>query len=164
MEPYIGELKIFAFGMIPKYWAACDGQLLAINTNQELFSVIGTQYGGNGMTTFALPDLRGRAAMHEKTVGQVGGSTGTTLKGNNLAPHVHTLMATTVAIDQSVPTNGVLGKATEFMYATEHNVGVKMAEGTITGPTGGSEPISNMQPYLGLSVCIALKGIYPPKN
>jgi microcystin-dependent protein len=165
MEPYIGELKIYAFDLIPKDWAACNGQLIDINANRPLFSIIGTQYGGNGMTNFALPDLRGRAPMHGKTVGQKFGANATTLIGDNLAPHVHGLNASTEAIDTSTAANSLLGKSVEqLQYASQKGFGVRMAEGSISGPFGAGVPVNNMQPYLGLSICIALKGIMPSKG
>jgi microcystin-dependent protein len=158
MEPYIGELKIFAFEFIPRDWAACNGQLIEIKANQPLFSILGTQYGGNGVTNFALPDLRGRAPMHDKPVGQKLGSTATTLVGENLAPHVHGLYASTQDIDTSTATNAMLGKSIDgLQYASEKGFGVRMAEGAISGPFGANVPVNNIQPHLGLSVCIALK-------
>lgn len=168
MDPYIGELRIFPYGFVPKGWAACDGTILNIQGNQALFALLGTIYGGNGTTNFALPDLRGRVPMHVNDTyleGKPGGANGTALTLQSVPPHVHTLVATTSAADQAMPGGHLLSTvpAATPMYAPPAMPLSPMAVPAI-GNTGSATPVSNMQPYLGLDICIALIGIYPPRN
>ena len=163
-DPFLAELRIVSFNFAPKGWALCNGQFLPINQNQALFSLLGTTYGGNGQTTFALPDLRGRAAFHVGsgfTQGQAGGEVAHTLTIQEMPQHIHFGNAATS--DGDVPTaagnmlgafnNGYGGAAalTSLIPASISNV-------------GGSQPHENMSPYLVLNYVIALIGIFPSQN
>ena len=164
-EPFLGELRVFSFGAAPRGWAQCNGQLLPINQNQALFSLLGTTYGGNGQTNFALPDLRGKVPMHFGagfTQGQTGGEVAHTVSVNEMPTHVHLVGASSNATGgNAVPTGRVLGGANNA-YKTPTNL-VTLNPGTVTS-TGGSQPHANESPYLVLNVCIALQGIFPSRN
>ena len=162
--PYLSEIKIMSFNFAPKGWALCDGQLLPINQNQALFSLLGTTYGGDGRTTFALPDLRGLTPNHVGagfTLGQRGGESAHTLTIAELPVHVHTASGSSVASDSFAPTNNYLGAANNF-YAPAADL-TSLVPGTLAN-TGGGQPHENMSPYLVLSFCIALQGIFPSPN
>src|SRR5947207_4756773 len=153
-EPFIGEIKINSFNFPPKGWAFCNGQLLPINQNQALFSLLGTMYGGNGQTNFALPNLQGRAPVHMGngfTLGQLGGEMGHTLSINEVASHTHFVQATNNAAAGDDATNNVLAQAGLNLYAPLSS-GANMAQGAL-GSQGGSQPHENMQPYLVVSFC-----------
>jgi microcystin-dependent protein len=162
MEPFLGEIRMFAFEAFinPKIWAPCNGQLLPISQNMDLFGLLGTQYGGNGQTNFALPDLQGRVPMHAWPVGQQHGSPGTMLTPDNLASHEHPFNASTAEIDTPAVTDSLLGQVTTNLYRGIAN-GVTMAKESISGPITPQLPVSNMQPFLGLMFCIAIKGEVP---
>jgi microcystin-dependent protein len=163
-EPFLSEIRIFSYNFPPKGWALCNGQLLPINQNQALFSLLGTTYGGNGQTTFALPDLRGRAQIHNgagHTLGEAGGEIAHTLSINELPTHTHGLAANTGPGATPVPTGAVLASAAN-LYGDASSL-VPLHPGSIT-PVGGSQSHNNMQPYLVLSFCIALQGIFPSQN
>ena len=174
-EPFIGEVRLFSFPFAPKYWAACNGQLLNINQNLALFSLLGTQYGGNGSTTFALPDLRGCVAVHSpfgQANGQRGGEISHTLSTGELWPHTHTVPSSSATPPSSntEPTNSVVATAPLNLYGnfTTANA-VPMGDPTqpsnsVILPAGGSSPHENRQPYLTVYFCIALSGIFPSKN
>jgi microcystin-dependent protein len=166
-EPFLSELRLFSFNFAPKGWALCNGQFLPINQNQALFSLLGTTYGGNGQTTFALPDLRGRVPIHVGsgfTLGQNGGQQAHTLTISELPQHMHFLQATTAAANNATPAGTMLLGATA---PNDFYTGVAgltaLAAGTVSN-VGGSQPHMNMQPYLTLSWCIALQGIFPSQN
>ncbi|MDX6374382.1 MAG: hypothetical protein QOD98_3370 [Nocardioidaceae bacterium] len=164
-EPFLSEIRIFSFAFAPKGWALCNGQLLPINQNQALFSLLGTTYGGNGQVNFALPDLRARAPIHVgqgHTLGERGGEQAHTLSIAEMPTHVHAVNASTVdtgGIDN--PAGQVLGSANN-LYHSPSNL-ASMNPGTITN-TGGSQAHQNMQPFLTLSFGIALQGIFPSPN
>jgi|SRR5215216_3719109 len=160
-EPFLGELKLMGFNFAPKAWAQCNGQLLPINQNQALFSLLGTMYGGNGQTTFALPDLRGRVPLHRGrlTQGQKSGEEAHTLNLSEMPTHNHSVSASSQNGDQAGPK--ILGGASNA-YATASNL-ISIAQGTVSN-TGGSQPHENRQPYLVLNWCIALQGIFPSRN
>lgn len=169
-EPFLAETRIFSFGFAPKGWAQCNGQLLPINQNQALFALLGTTYGGNGQTTFALPDLRGRVPIHMgngHTPGERSGETAHTLTGNELAPHTHLLRVSAAAGRLPAPANAALAAAPFNAYAAPAAGGgqglAAMHPGTLTA-AGGSQPHQNMQPYMALNICIALQGIFPSSN
>ena len=173
-DPFVAEIRIFPFNFPPKGWAFCDGQLLPLSQNTALFSLLGTTYGGDGKSTFALPDLQGNAAMHPgqgqglslRDLGEMSGSETVTLLVSEMPFHTHTLQAfNTVSGDQLGPNpngNSLLAKSENGAL---YNTGalVTMAPQSLT-PAGGSLPHNNMQPYLTLNFCIALQGVFPPRQ
>lgn len=165
-EPFLSEIRIMSFSFAPKGWAQCNGQLMAINQNQALFSLLGTTYGGNGQTNFALPDLRARVPIHEgegHLLGQRGGEQAHTLSIAELPAHTHTLNATSSDGSQVVPGGALLAKAAPANpYHAPANLAA-MNAGSIAG-SGGSQAHQNMQPFLTLNFCIALQGIFPSPN
>ena len=166
-EPFLSEIRIMSFVFAPKGWALCNGQLLPINQNQPLFSLLGTTFGGDGRVNFALPDLRGRTPIHTgsgHTLGERGGEQAHTLTINELPQHIHTMNATTNLATTSNPTNAlVLGQSTGSpLYAAPGNLNT-MNPGVV-GNVGGSQAHLNMQPFLTLSFCIALQGIFPSQT
>jgi microcystin-dependent protein len=163
-EPYLSEIRIMSFGFPPKGWALCNGQLLPINQNQALFSLLGTTYGGDGVSTFGLPNLQGRTPIHMGsgfTLGQAGGEQAHVLTIGEAAVHTHNAMATSTAGDSPIPTGNYLGAADNFYGPLANTTALPPA--TIAN-AGGSQPHENMQPYLVLSFCIALQGIFPTPN
>jgi microcystin-dependent protein len=153
-----------SFNFPPKGWALCNGQLLPINQNQALFALLGTTYGGDGRVNFALPDLRGRVAIHDgngHTLGEGGGATSHTLSISEMAQHAHGAFGTSSNADSPVPTGNLLGAANNT-YTTPANLTALIANSVSN--VGGSQPHENMQPYLTLSFCIALQGIFPSQN
>src|SRR5438874_518905 len=148
-EPFLGEIKIISWNFPPKGWAFCDGQLLPINQNQALFSLLGTTYGGNGQTTFALPDLRGRVPIHfggGHNLGERGGQVAHTLTLAELAAHGHQVNASTGTADSGLPTNNYLAKVPAFAAYTQAAPNTSMSAQTL--PNGGSQPHANEAPYL----------------
>jgi len=167
-EPFLSEIRIFSFIYAPRTWAQCNGQLLPINQNQALFSLLGTTYGGNGQTTFALPDLRSRVPMHEGqgfTLGQSGGQEVHTLTTSEMPTHNHVVNAVVSASANATvgdPTSNFCANSGKSNYTTDAPNNV-MFPGAITN-TGGSQPHENRCPYLVLNFCIALVGIFPSQN
>jgi len=162
--PFISEIKIVSFGFAPKGWALCNGQLLPINQNQALFSLLGTTYGGDGRVNFGLPNLQGRAPIHMgagQTLGELGGEQNHTLSIAEIPTHIHTWGATNIAANTPDPTSNLLGGAAEYNNSAS-NLGA-MYPGVLS-PVGGSQPHPNMQPYLTLNFCISLSGIFPSQN
>jgi microcystin-dependent protein len=166
-EPFLSEIRLFSFNYAPKSWALCNGQLMPINQNQALFSLLGTTYGGNGQTTFALPDLRGRTAMHEgngHTLGEKAGSTAVTLNVQQMPQHLHFLQGANKNGDQAVPTAFLLGNVNNLYRSPQPAANMlPLLAGTVTN-TGGSQAHTNMCPYLVINFCIALIGIFPSQN
>ncbi len=163
-EPFLGEIKIISWNFPAKGWAFCNGQLLPINQNQALFSVLGTTYGGDGRTTFGLPNLQGRTPVHVGggfVIGELGGETAHTLSINEVPTHTHTVTGSSTAGDSPIPTGNYLGAA-DNMYAAAASL-TSIQPGTVSA-TGGSQAHNNMQPYLVLNFCIALQGIFPSQN
>lgn len=166
-EPFLAEIRIMSFNFAPQGWALCNGQLMQINTNQALFSLLGTMYGGNGQTTFALPNLRGQVPLHVgngHTQGEVAGSTSVTLNQTQMPTHVHTLQASTVAATLDTPSSTTLlgGSAPNDLYSGFASPVSTIPSGVSN--VGGSQPHNNMMPYLVLSFCIAIQGIFPSRN
>jgi microcystin-dependent protein len=162
----------FGFNFAPRNWAMCNGQILSIAQNTALFSLLGTTYGGNGQTTFALPDLRGRVNIHfgqgpglsPYALGQVSGSETETLTINNLPGHTHTFAPKCVDGDAgfTIPTGHVLANTAANIYAAP--AGTDVMAGGNTGPTGGSQPFPTLPPYLAINWCIAINGLFPSRN
>jgi len=171
-EPFIGQICIYGFNFAPRGWAFCNGQILAISQNTALFSLLGTTYGGNGTTTFALPNLQSRVPLHfgqgpglsQYSLGEVTGSESVTLIQNNLPPHNHnsTTPATGADANSVDPAAGaVLGTGTNIYRVAAASVQMSP---TPTSLTGGGQPFSDLQPLLTINFCIALEGIYPSRN
>jgi len=171
-DPFIGEIRMFGFNFAPVGWATCSGQPMAISQNTALFSLLGTYYGGNGTTTFNLPDLRSRVAVNQGqgtglspyNIGQMGGGENTTLAINNLPQHNHTvsLAASDANAQVSRPGGAVLARTATSIYNSASD-GTTMASNT-TSTAGSSAAFSNLQPYLAVNFCIALQGIYPTRG
>jgi microcystin-dependent protein len=176
MDPFIGEIRMFGGNFAPKGWAFCNGQLLSISQNTALFSILGTTYGGNGQTTFALPDLQCRVPMHwgngaglsPKVIGEVAGTETVTLLSVHMAPHTHPLMATNNDADNAHPVGNTLAgnsatQGTIATYAATPPSG-QMNPASIGPNTGGGQPVPILNPFLCVSFIIALEGIYPSRN
>jgi microcystin-dependent protein len=161
-EPFLAEIRLMSFVFAPKGWALCNGQLLPINQNQGLFSLLGTTFGGDGRVNFALPDLRGRAPIHVgsgHTLGERGGEQAHTLSIAELPTHTHLVNASSTATGgSSSPSGNYLGGGNN-VYSSGSTL-TSLQPGTVTN-TGGSQAHLNMQPFLTLSFCIALQGIFP---
>ncbi len=167
-EPFIGQVTLFAGNFAPRGWAFCSGQLLAISQNQALFSILGTFYGGDGRTTFALPDLRGRVPVHpgqgpglaNRTLGERGGAEQVSLSTDQIPAHAHNFRATTNAADSTTPAGKILASG-PTAYGSGANT---QLSNNVIRNTGGGSPHDNMQPWLGLNYIIAITGIYPSRN
>ncbi|HEX7956526.1 MAG TPA: tail fiber protein [Pyrinomonadaceae bacterium] len=165
-DPFLGEIRIISFSQAPKGWALCNGQLMQINQNQALFSLLGTMYGGNGQTTFGLPDFRGRVPVHVGSgyiQGQGGGEPTHTLTISELTAHIHVAQAYGQNGDTVVPTGNVVGTVNN-LYAGFGGGGQTTLIPATIGNTGGSQAHENRQPYLALNFAIALIGIFPSRN
>lgn len=163
-EPFLSEIRLFSFNFPPKGWAFCNGQFLPINQNQALFSLLGTAYGGNGQTTFALPDLRGRCAMHMgngHTLGEKAGSESVTINQQTMPTHLHFMQAASKDGDLAIAGGNLLANFNNG-YRGASNLTTLLA-GTI-GNVGGSQAHPNMSPYIVINFCIALQGIFPSQT
>ena len=163
-EPFLSEIKLVSFNFAPKGWALCNGQLLPINQNQALFSLLGTTYGGDGRVNFALPNLRGRVPIHEgngHTLGEAAGTTAVTVNIQQLPTHLHPLMASNDNGATNVGTNNFLGQAVTTYHGPKN---LTTLDPTSVTSVGGSQPHNNMMPYLVLNFIIALQGIFPSQN
>jgi microcystin-dependent protein len=180
MDNFIGEIRLFAGNFPPLGWAFCDGSLLSIAQNTALFALIGTTYGGNGQTTFALPDLRGRVPLHQGTqigtgnsyvMGQQAGTETVTLTGSQIPSHSHSASASTAAppttgtgINLTGPTAYVLAAPAKPRFYAPAGSGMVAMSAQAVQPTGGNQPHNNMAPFLALSFIIAIEGIFPSQN
>jgi microcystin-dependent protein len=173
MESYVGEIRLLPFNFVPAGWADCNGQLISIAENEILYTLLGTTYGGDGVNTFALPDLRGRLPLHNGSarsgtnyvIGQLGGSESVTLLPVNLPPHTHPMFATTTLADTVTPGNSVeLGQVSgDTMYANS-STDTLPVNGPMIGGPGGNLPHENRMPTLTLRYCISLYGIFPSQT
>ena len=167
--PYLGEIKVVSFNFAPKGWAFCNGQTMPINQNQALFSLLGTFYGGDGVTTFKLPNLQGASPIHMGSdangnpfpLGGVGGEVTVTLTTAQMPAHTHRAQGVLVAADAASPAGTTWAKSTANPYGLHATAAMNA---TNVGPAGGSEPHNNMPPYLVLNFVIALQGIFPSRN
>jgi len=161
-EPFLGEIRLMSFVFAPKNWALCNGQLLPIAQNAALFSLLGTSFGGDGRVNFGLPDFRGRVPIHvggAHTLGERGGEQAHTLSISELPTHTHVVNVSQSPGDQTDPTNRILARSREPLYAGAATL--VAAGSTSVANVGGSQAHLNMQPFLTLSFCIALQGIFP---
>ena len=177
-SPYVGEIRCFGFNFAPQGWAFCNGQLVPISENDALFAILGTTYGGDGVVTFGLPNLQGRIPMHwgngpggfNTAIGEVQGAPTVTLTTNQISVHTHTIIA------MGVPSGGIVERTAtpdettfladstpDALWNKTPTVNAPFSPNTI-GPTGGSQPHENTQPFLVLNFCIALFGIFPTRN
>jgi microcystin-dependent protein len=176
MDPFLAEIRIFSCNFAPHGWATCNGQLLAISQNTALFSLLGTSYGGNGTSNFALPNLQGSTAVHagqgsglsDRSLGEVGGSPNVLLTTGQMAAHNHNAVGNSGDGLQPSPVNGVWAGPGADRNLTIYNAGTSgttstMAAGALA-VTGGGQPHNNYMPFLGLLYCIALQGVYPARN
>jgi microcystin-dependent protein len=163
-EPFLSEIRIMSFNFAPKGWAFCNGQLLPINQNQPLFSLLGTTFGGDGRVNFALPDLRGRVPIHVgsgHTLGERAGEQAHTVSAAELPQHTHVMNGSVTNADIVSPTDNVLAQSSQ-LYGPAVQLTALHPSSNVT--TGGSQAHQNMQPYLTLTFCIALQGIFPSPN
>lgn len=171
-DPFVAEIRIFPFNFAPKGWAWCDGQLLPLSQNTALFSLLGTTYGGNGKSNFALPDLQGRAPMHPgqgpglslHDLGETGGSETVSLLESEIPAHSHALRASLDDGDLAIPApSRTLAKSQQAnAYSTTATLAAMAAEAL--APAGGDQPHNNLMPYLTFYFCIALQGVFPPRT
>ena len=162
-QPYVGEIRIFAGNFAPAGWMFCEGQLLPISENETLFQLIGTTYGGDGQSTFALPDLRGRIPLHQGNgtiLAEQGGAEQVTLTTQTIPTHNHALLASTNVSTQTAPTNNVTAQSTAADMYIEDVPNVSLAANAVS-PVGGSQPHDNFQPYECLNYILSLFGIFP---
>ena len=170
-DPFVAEIRIFPFNFAPKGWAFCDGQLLPLSQNTALFSLLGTTYGGNGKSNFALPDLQGRAPMHPgqgpglslHDLGETGGSDTVTLLESEIPSHSHGLV---VSLSDGISTKPANQQFAQGVGVQIWGTGIANAQlsDSALAPAGGDAPHNNLQPYLTFNFCIALQGVYPPRT
>jgi microcystin-dependent protein len=174
MDPFVAEIRIFPFNFAPKGWAFCDGQLLPLSQNTALFSLLGTTYGGDGKSNFALPNLQGAAPIHPGQgsglslydLGQQGGTDFVTLLTSEIPTHTHNMTATNqpAQLDAPGPDRSIARSVNGFSFKAPPYTNVVNLNPNALTPTGGSLPHNNMMPYLTLSFCIALQGVFPPRT
>lgn len=171
-DPFVAEIRIFPFNFAPKGWAWCDGQLMPLSQNTALFSLLGTTYGGDGKSNFALPDLQGRAPMHPgqgpglslHDLGETGGSETVTLLESEIPAHSHSLRASQADAIEISPIGQLFATGTGGVLAYAAPNPLAQLNPTALAPAGGDQPHNNMQPYLTFYFCIALQGVYPPRT
>lgn len=165
-EPFLGQISLFGFNFPPRGWAACDGQLIPISQNQALFSLLGTTYGGDGITTFALPDLRGRAGMHPSpshVLGELDGSESVTLDTPQIPAHTHPAVCSDAAGTEAAPAGKIWARDSAGNSEYSSTGGTPLAPDAIALAAGGAAH-DNMAPFQVVNFCIALEGIYPSRN
>jgi microcystin-dependent protein len=170
-SPFLGEIRLFGFDFAPTGWAMCNGQLLLISQNDALFSLLGTFYGGDGVSTFGLPNLQSRVPVHlgqgsglsPYTLGQAGGVETVTLTAAQMPLHSHSLNADATEANSDAPGGHALAKSKTHVYGTRSSLGAALTAKSI-GDTGNSQPHANIQPYLTLNFCIALSGVFPSRS
>lgn len=171
-EPFLAEIRMVGFNFPPRGWAFCDGQILPINQNQSLYSLLGTTYGGDGRTSFALPDLRGRTPIHvgrsnggiDHLPGEKGGEETHTLTLAETPQHDHGVQASTAPADLNAPTGAVLGGALNLYAPDAAGTPLQPIAPATLSSAGGSQAHENMQPFIALNFCIALQGLFPSRN
>nr|WP_199001596.1 tail fiber protein [Flavobacterium sp. ASV13] len=171
MDPFVAEIRIFPFNFPPKGWAFCNGQLLPLSQNTALFSLLGTTYGGDGRSNFALPDLQGRTPMHPgqgpglslHDLGESSGTETVTLIDSEIPSHNHNLMVTSLNSQSTNPSNTSLGRGNPVKVYLNSNPTTNMGLNAIA-TTGGNLPHNNMMPYMTMNFCIALQGVFPPRS
>ncbi|MBE9461796.1 phage tail protein [Dyadobacter subterraneus] len=171
MDPFIAEIRIFPFNFAPNGWAFCDGQILPLSQNTALFSLLGTTYGGDGKSTYGLPDLRGRAPMHPgqgqglslRDLGETNGVESVALLESEIPAHSHTIRITNAPGQVSTASGNMLAQSQHGTIYSSSPPNVNMSAGSIA-PTGGNQPHNNMMPYLTFYFCIALQGVFPPRH
>ena len=172
MDPFVAEIRIFGFNFAPKGWAFCDGQLLPLSQNTALFSLLGTTYGGDGKSNFALPNMQGNAPMHPglgpglslHDLGEIGGSEVVTLLQSEIPSHAHAIQANTNLANLATPSplRSLARAAPGQAYSA--TIALTPFNNVAIGPAGGDQPHNNMMPYLTLNFCIALQGVFPPRT
>jgi microcystin-dependent protein len=171
MDPFVAEIRIFPFNFAPKGWAFCDGQILPLSQNTALFSLLGTTYGGDGKSNFALPNMQGNAPMHPgqgpglslHDLGETGGSETVSLLESEIPSHSHTMMVSTQLALENSPVGQEAAQGDGINLYVAPGALVAMSDNALA-PAGGDQPHNNMQPYLTLNFCIALQGVYPPRT
>ncbi|HST28881.1 MAG TPA: tail fiber protein [Rudaea sp.] len=172
MDPFVAEIRIFPFNFAPKGWAWCDGQILPLSQNTALFSLLGTTYGGDGKSNFALPNLQGSAPMHPSQgpglslhdLGETGGEEYVTLLESEIPNHSHALSASNQPGEDAQAAGEALGRSVGASLYQLSNAGLVQMSPNTLAPAGGTQPHNNMQPYLTFYFCIALQGVYPPRT
>jgi microcystin-dependent protein len=171
MDPFVAEIRIFPFNFAPKGWAFCDGQILPLSQNTALFSLLGTTYGGDGKSNFALPDMQGNAPMHPgqgpglslHDLGETGGSETVSLLESEIPSHSHSIQASAGDGFDQAPASSQLATGIGISAYAAPGPLVALSDNALT-PAGGDQPHNTMQPYLTLNFCIALQGVYPPRT
>jgi microcystin-dependent protein len=172
MDPFVAEIRIFPFNFAPQGWAFCDGQILPLSQNTALFSLLGTTYGGDGKSNFALPNMQGNAPMHPgqgpglslHDLGETGGSDTVSLLESEIPSHAHTLRASSDSADQPAPNSNRSLARSSGGFAWNPTFAQTIFSDSALAPAGGDQPHNNLQPYLTLNFCIALQGVYPPRT